>query len=374
MAVMIVATAGGLRVGPSEPMTVQLEGGVGVRKTGLLLIAMLVMVPALAGADSIVPVSYSATIPVGATTTLNKNVTITQVATGAVDVFFLADTTGSMIGAIGNVQGEIANIMAEVALSASNVAYGAGEYKDVGDPFVYRENLDPPSMNLPAVQAAVDAWNAEGGGDIPESQLYALEQVAGGTQWRDGSKRLVMWFGDAEGHDPRLGSTEASATAALVGAGAAVHAISVGLDQLDATGQASRIAAATGGAVYSGINSDLLAAAIVAAISGAVNNYSLVSLDVVGLTPGLSVNFSPPFYSGAFNRSIDRVFGFGVSFTGDAPGTYNFEVVATVDGAIVARESDSITVTGGGPVVPEPATLLLLGTGLVGAAIFRRRR
>ena len=82
-----------------------------------------------------------------------------------------------------------------------DVAYGVGEYKDVGDPFVYRLNQDI-TTDTAAVQTGINAWVASGGGDWPEAQLYALYQVANTVAWRPGSTRIIIWFGDAPGHDP----------------------------------------------------------------------------------------------------------------------------------------------------------------------------
>ena len=64
-----------------------------------------------------------------------------------------------------------------------NVAYGVGEYKDVGDVFVYRLNQDITDESPATVQTGINAWGATGGGDKPEAQLYALDQVANTVNW-----------------------------------------------------------------------------------------------------------------------------------------------------------------------------------------------
>jgi hypothetical protein len=338
--------------------------------------AGLFLLPSVVLADSLSPSSVTATIGVGESVTINKTLTVTQTpTTSLVDVFFLADTTGSMSGSLSAVAAGASSIMSGTS-GLGSVNYAVGEYKDNGDTYVYRLNT-AMTGNTAAVQTGINAWSAGGGNDWPEANLYALQQASATAGWRAGSSRIMVWFGDAYGHDPSgpTSVTEAQATAALVAQKVKVQAIDVGTtsDGLNATGQAGRIATATGGAYFSGINAGSIVQTIKDAITAVINKYGKVSLDLSEVPAGLTATVNPLSITGAFDRSIDRTFNFDVTITGAADGTYSFNIYGLVDDGRVATEADRITVAGGGTEVPEPSTMLLFGAGLAALAGLRRK-
>jgi hypothetical protein len=269
--------------------------------------------------------------------------------------------------AIGNVKSSAGSILSSVA-GLGDVQFAVGEYKDFGDVYTYRLNTALTATQASA-QSGINAWSASGGGDYQEAELFALKTLADGTPWRAGSKRILVWFGDASGHDPSGGVTEAIATTALVNNKVAALALDVGT--MNDTGQPGRIAAATGGKYYASINSSDVAQKIKDAITTSVVNYSVVSLDLSEVPAGLTAELTPTDYTGTFDRTVERNFSFNLKFTAVAPGTYDFPVYATVDGGRVATERDSIQVGGG---VPDGGlTAALLGIGLSGLSLLARR-
>jgi uncharacterized repeat protein (TIGR01451 family) len=212
------------------------------------------------------PTSYSETLESGSSVTITKTVHTPAIPPNP-DIVFLSDTTGSMESAIKNVQANATSIMKSVNEAqppGATAEFAAANYKD-GRPGEEPEgcNTDPYAFqldqslteSLPAVQSAINTWSAFGGCDEPESQVNALYTLAtDGVGFRPGSTRVVVWFGDTPGHDPDLGHTLKEAIAALVAEEIRVIAVPVvteGTSGLDATGQATAVASATGGEVMS---------------------------------------------------------------------------------------------------------------------------
>jgi hypothetical protein len=345
---------------------------------GFLAVCAMLLVPLGALADSIAPATMTfignpsmiTVIPVHKTVTVSAGTPTTVQA----DIFFLSDTTGSMGGTINTVRTNAAAIMANTA-ALGNVAWGVGQYKDgTVDAFGYR--LDQAvTQNQALVQAGINTWIAGGGGDLPEDNLMGIRRSTtdAASAWRSGSARLLVQFGDAYGKDPASdGTTEVQATAALTSTSTKLIAVDVGAK--NATGQETRMTAASGGTYLFNPDQATLVAAVEAAIATSFATYSKVSLNIVPLVDGLAPISIPADLSvtGSFDRSIERTFNFDFDLIGCCRAfgvpEFDFDIQALVDGAIVAVEHDRWTC-----VVPLPPSVFLLASGLLGLIPLRKR-
>lgn len=165
-------------------------------------------------------------------------VTIPRGNPAKADVYLLADTTGSMEPVIDAVKAGASAILANPSLAGFDVAWGVGNYRDFPreiNAYAF-QHQQAPSTNTTDAATAISTWSAGEGGDGSEGQLYALHELATNASigWRPDTRRIVVWFGDAPGHDPictdvtGLASaiTEASVTAELTGAETVVVAVS----------------------------------------------------------------------------------------------------------------------------------------------------
>ena len=332
---------------------------------GLALLATLVS--SAFGQDTIAPTTFTATIGVGGTAQVKKIVTVGQQSGVPVDILFLVDATGSMGPAIAAVRDGFASTVTAVNGFASNVQFGVANYLDSftcpGDPYAFQltQNL---TSNTALVQAALNnvaqipVNTPSLGCDEPESGIFGLQSAAASTSWRAGSKRIIVWVGDAPSHDPAGPSTEATAIAALTLNNVEVIAASAnsgfGLDApcLSApcaaapknSNLAVRVTAATGGVDLGQFSPAGILTAVENAIATALQSYSSVCLSVPSLPAGVTVTITPPCITGSFSRATTSTFNFNVTFTGTAPGVYPFPINALIDGGIAATEQDIITV------------------------------
>ncbi|MGK7938663.1 MAG: hypothetical protein AB4062_00595 [Crocosphaera sp.] len=339
--------------------------------------------------------------------TLSKDQTFAEVVkvtipkTGVVpkvDVYFLADTTGSMRNAIAAVQSGIVDSITRIQSLGSDVWFGVGDYKDfpapVADEHPYGfKNQCSLSADIATVKAAIDRLETTPGQDLPEAQFYGLDQVAeppgGQIGWRADAKRIIVWFGDAGGHDPvckeisdlSYDITEASVTAKLVAEKIKVLALSMNTssrtpDGLDDSpipnassafrskcgepggtrGQGSRIAKATGCKLVPGVSVDTIVETVTTELEAQITQIGNVSLVASGATAPFVAAIAPADGYGPLSREQDHEIAFNVDWIGNVPLTnevqvFNGSLDVVVEGEIVGGKPVKITVPA---IIPPP--------------------
>jgi hypothetical protein len=300
------------------------------------------------------------------------------------DIYFLADTTGSMDPGIAAIQASAGSIMATILAAQPTAQFGVGSYKDYPfdplPPFYHQQSI---TADTTAVSTAIGTWAAGGGSDGPEAQFYAMNQIADpsdpqGIGWRGLGTPIVVWFGDAPAHDPVPNAAtglgydidEANVTADLVAAGIKVIAISLntggypaGIDddpnigggdyafaygtvEDGSAGQASNIAAATGGAYLFTATPEEAADAVLAGIEE-------LTTDVwweVTADPGLTVTLDPAVHLGVSGGAIVS-FAETIEVTGDVPVSTTFTATVAFyansypdEGAIIGEQTITVIV------------------------------
>ena len=334
-----------------------------ILKTSAKILAILVLLtpvtylntlPVFPQAEATVsPTSVSVTLRGGESSDITKTVTTGDIPPNP-DIYFLTDTTGSMGATIASVRSSMSGILSTVATAEPSAHFAVGEYKDFNcDPFAFQTDQVMTS-NQVDIQNAVNALTAGGGCDLPEADLYALDQVATDSSigFRTGSSHIVVWFGDAEGHDPSGGITEAAATSALIANGMTVIAIDTGA--LDALGQATRITTATGGSYQATIPSN--AGSLVL---GAIKALTTDIIPSASCPAGISATFNPPSFTGVPGNTA-KMFNETISVApGTSPGTYTCSVeFKDSKGASFGTQTTTITVPNDPPVaVDDSATV-----------------
>jgi hypothetical protein len=256
-----------------------------------------------------------------------------------VDVYLLADITQSMGPILDEVKANAQQIVATLlATPGVDLMVGVGSYRDFINPGIGPQpflHQVAPTGDVVTIVDAIGTWMPKAGGDGSEAQFYALHELATNpvAGFRPDAKRIVVWFGDSPGHDPicdtlvgfgipSFAIDEALLTSALQAGGpqgTTVIAIGTVTSQLvypnalddDPTkfnndykffceqggtpGQATRLAAATGGNYLQVSDPTQITTTILDAVANLLDT-SDISVHVGGDVLPFVLSITPPSY------------------------------------------------------------------------------
>ncbi len=300
------------------------------------------------------------------------------------DVYLLADTTGSMGSIVRRLKAE-ANTIIGAPFTGVDIAFGVGNYRDFPDTNPAFVHQSSPTTDKSQAISEIQQWEVEGGGDAPEGQLFALHALAEEPEgptigWRKDAKRIIVWFGDAPGHDPicraisgiDVDITEESVRTRLAEEDITVIAISVNGNGLDGDprtagrayhelcsiggqpGQATRIAEATGGKHVTGIQTDQIVATIIELVEAAIRDVGEVKLVPSPAIAPFVEAISPASFTDLAGEE-EHVLHFSVKCRGALPCETDDNIIvgamdAFADGANIASQSVQITVPACNPL------------------------
>src|SRR4051794_38887923 len=210
----------------------------------------------VASSSNVDPSNVSATLTSGSSLAVPRVVHTPAIPPNP-DIVFLADVTSSMSGTLASVGAEAANIQAQVLASQPTAQFGVATYTDQACPDVFTL-VQPVTPNTGLVTSALLGLTTTNEGcnsDAAEDFLNGLFQVATNPAvgFRSGSTRIAVVFGDSSSHDRSAGHGLGQVISALQAANVEVVAVKVPgtdgflFDGLDSAGQATAVAAATGG-------------------------------------------------------------------------------------------------------------------------------